>query len=88
MEVVEVNFHSGCELQTHEREALRGQAVSVIEVTLAPRDPFKCRPGIVGDGVEAAAKGNATGSCGALGVIVGLIDVRMIVEILSCVSLV
>lgn len=82
VQVVEVNLYSIFKLHTHEREALRGQAISLVDEALVPLDLLERGPIVVGDGVEAGAKWHAASGCSSVRVRIGLVDVCVVVEVL------
>lgn len=81
VEVVQVNRNSA-NVGRHKGEALGRQAVSRVQVALVPLDPLQSGPLIIRDRVQPAAEGHAAGCGGAVGVVVGLVDVGVIVEVL------
>lgn len=61
---------------------LWGKTVAAVEVALVPLDLLEGVPIVVGDGVQAAAKGHTTGGRRAVRMVVGLVDVGMVIEVL------
>jgi hypothetical protein len=83
MNIEHINVNPLRRVPSHESEPLRSQAVSPGSVGASrPLDAFKVDPAVVGQRVQAAAKRHSTGSGSSLGVVVGLIDGRVVVEVL------
>ena len=82
MQVVQVDFDAVGDLHAHEGEALGRQAVGFVDEALPPFDLLEAAPVVVGDGVEAAAEGDAAGGGRAVGVGVCFVDVGVVVEVL------
>ncbi|KAI6765836.1 hypothetical protein HG530_006906 [Fusarium avenaceum] len=70
MQIVKVNF-SSLDVDAHEAEALRCQAIARVQVALVPLLAGESSPGIVGHGVQAISKWyTARGWC-TVGMVVG-----------------
>ena len=86
MEIVEIHLNSVSELESHESEPFRREAVSTIEIAFVPFDSGECAPAIIRDCVQSTAEGDTPRGCSALRMVVCLIDIRMEVEVLTCLS--
>jgi hypothetical protein len=83
MNIEHINVNTLRRVPSHESEPLGSQAVSTRSVGAGgPLDTFEVDPAVVGERVQAAAKRHTTGSGSSFGVVVGLIDGRMVVEVL------
>lgn len=81
MQVIQIDLDPVGDSQTHVGEALGREAVAGVEVALVPLDALQAGPGVVGDGVEAAAEGDAAGGAGAVGIGQGRVEGGMVVEV-------
>lgn len=80
MQIVKVNF-SSLDVDAHEAEALRCQAIARVQVALVPLLAGESSPGIVGHGVQAISKWyTARGWC-TVRMVVGRVYVRVKVEV-------
>ena len=83
MDVEDIDVDTLGRVPSHESKSLRSQAVSARSVGASrPLDTLKVDPAVVGERVQAAAKRHTPGSGSPLWVVVGLVDGRMVVEVL------
>jgi hypothetical protein len=82
MYIEDIDVNTLRRVPSHESEPLRSQTVSPRSVGASrPLDTFKVDPAVVGERVQATSKRHTARSSSALGVVVGLIDGRVVVEV-------
>ena len=83
MDIEDIDVDTLGRVPSHESKSLRSQAVSARSVGASrPLDTLKVDPAVVGERVQAATKRHTTRRGSSLGVIVGRVDGRMVVEVL------
>ncbi|KAJ8085907.1 hypothetical protein PM082_023949 [Marasmius tenuissimus] len=68
-------------MDTCEGEPFWGETVAFVEVAFVPFGVFEVDEGEIGEGIEAVAEGDATGGCGAEGVVVVGVEGGVEVEV-------
>lgn len=83
MQIIKIRINTLLEAHPHNREPLRRETIGSARLGASlPLDTLKVDPVVVGEGVQARAKGDAARGCGAEGVGVCLVEGGVVVEVL------
>jgi hypothetical protein len=83
VEIIQIDLDLGFQFQPHEGEPFGRETITAVEAALVPFDSAEGRPGIIRDCVQTTAKWDAARGRRAILMIVGLVDVRVEVEVLT-----